>query len=128
MISSDPYITNTDIRWGLESASVRLHTLSERSRANRLFRVTRAIGDASDKIYPQSIAVTPHAIVHVVEVNCDKRRLQGRQSWKPLSVLCRPFGPTILHATSIMPEKREVLDSNPSLHADSDRGTLLYLR
>ena len=43
--------------------------------SNRLFRVTRAIGDARGKIYPQSNAVTPHAIVHVVEVNCDKRRL-----------------------------------------------------
>ena len=42
--------------------------MSERERqfsSNRLFRVTRAIGGASDKIYPQSNAVTPHAIVHV---------------------------------------------------------------
>ena len=59
---------------------MRLHATSERETEFRLFRVTRAIGGASDKIYPQSNAVTPHAIVHVVEVNCDKRRLQAMEA------------------------------------------------
>lgn len=47
--------------------------MSERERgfsSNRLIRVTRGIAGASNKIYPQSNAVTPHAIVHIVEVNC----------------------------------------------------------
>ena len=42
--------------------------MSERDRefsSNRLFPMMRVITGASDKIYPQSNAVTPHAIVHV---------------------------------------------------------------
>ena len=76
---SNPYITNKDVRFHLKSAhwkaglasssSVRLHTMSGPEgefSSNRLFRITRGIGGASHKIYPQSSAVTPHATVHLV--------------------------------------------------------------
>ena len=83
--------------------------------SNRLFRTTRGIGGASHKIYPQSSAVTPHAILHHVTLKSIAIRdvNPGRQSWKSQFILCRLFGLTDSHTLSIMPEKREVLTSNP---------------